>query len=354
MPAFVAERGIPAAQLGLVIAAGTTVRLIAVPMVGRLADGLRNLRAVLFACVVLAVAATLGYLPAETFAAFLAVSMLQAAALAPAGVLADALAVNAARGRFEYGWARGTGSAAFIAGVLVSGYAVASLGLGAIVWMQAWLLACAALAALLVQEIPHPPRERKPHGVAATLLRDAGYRRLVLVAALVLGSHAVHDVFAMIRWRDAGIASGTAGLLWSAAVAAEVLVFFVLGPAILRRIAPGTAIAIACCAGVLRWAVMASTAELAALALVQPLHGFTFALLHLSCMRLIAGHVPAGSEGTAQAIYSTGAGCVTALLAAASGVLFERFDAHAFWGMALLCAAALPLALSLRVSARGS
>jgi len=32
----------------------------------------------------------------------------------------------------------------------------------------------------------------------------------------------MHDGFAMIRWRAAGIAPGTAGLLWSEAVAAEV------------------------------------------------------------------------------------------------------------------------------------
>jgi len=35
----------------------------------------------------------------------------------------------------------------------------------------------------------------------------------VLVAALILGSHALHDGFAMIRWRAAGIEAGTAGLL---------------------------------------------------------------------------------------------------------------------------------------------
>jgi PPP family 3-phenylpropionic acid transporter len=41
------------------------------------------------------------------------------------------------------------------------------------------------------------------------------YRRIVLVAALILGSHAMHDSFAVIRWGAAGIAPGAAGLLWS-------------------------------------------------------------------------------------------------------------------------------------------
>jgi hypothetical protein len=46
------------------------------------------------------------------------------------------------------------------------------------------------------------------------------YRRIILVAALILGSHALHDSFAVIRWRAAGIGPGTAGLLWSLSVAA--------------------------------------------------------------------------------------------------------------------------------------
>ena len=59
---------------------------------------------------------------------------------------------------------------------------------------------------------------------------------------------------------------------------------------------PG-AMALAAAAGVLRWSVMAQTTDLVALALVQPLHGLTFALLHLACMRVIVQIVPAGLEG---------------------------------------------------------
>src|SRR5262249_16239452 len=73
-------------------------------------------------------------------------------------------------------------------------------------------------------------------------------------------------------------------------------------------------------AGMLRWAVMAQTTDVMALALVQPLHGITFALLHLACMRLMARTVPHGLEGTAQAIYGTvGIGAATALLILVSG-----------------------------------
>lgn len=51
---------------------------------------------------------------------------------------------------------------------------------------------------------------------------------------------------------------------------------------------------------------MAQTGALPVLALVQPLHGFTFALLHLACMRLIAMIVPTRLAATAQASYAFG------------------------------------------------
>lgn len=349
LPAFVAERGLHPEQLGLVLAAGTCIRLLASPLAGRLADRLRALRMVLVACIALGGVATLGYLPAHGFAALLALTLLHAAFLAPMPVLADALTLGASKvARFEYGWVRGAGSAAFIAGVLVSGQFVGAWGLEAIVWSQALLLFAAAFAATRIAEMAHPQPGTRAAGVKV-LLRIARFRYLVLAAALILGSHAMHDAFAVIRWSAAGVSPSAASLLWALAVLAEVVVFFALGPRLIARLTPAGAIALAALAGMLRWAVMAQTAALPALVLVQPLHGITFALLHLACMRLIGGMVPAGLEATGQAIYATvGIGAATAMLTFLSGFLYARAGAQGFWVMCVLCAAALPLAFKLR------
>jgi PPP family 3-phenylpropionic acid transporter len=181
------------------------------------------------------------------------------------------------------------------------------------------------------------------------LLRFPRFRYLVLAAALILGSPAMHDAFAVIRWSAAGVSASTASMLWALAVLAEVAVFFVLGPRLITRLTPAGAIALAAVAGVVRWGVMALTASIPALVLVQPLHGITFALLHLACMRLLAGLVPAGLEATAQAIYATvGIGAASALLTLVSGQLYSHLGAQGFWVMGALCAAALPVAWKLR------
>jgi MFS transporter, PPP family, 3-phenylpropionic acid transporter len=333
------------------------VRLLAGPAAGHIADRLAALRPVLSLCAAGAAMAALSYLPASGLWPLLLVSLLHAAALAPTTTLADALALASSvrpRQGFEYGWVRGSGSAAFIFGSILAGQAIGAFGLAAILWLQAGLLAAAACCALLVPDAasrPLPDADRRPVSSAdvRVLVALPSFRRLVLIAALVLGSHAMHDAFAVIRWSAAGISPATASVLWSESVAAEVVVFFLIGPALLRRLGPAGAMALAAAAGTLRWAVMAVSADVVALALMQPLHGLTFALFHLACMRVLAAVVPPGLAATAQAIYGTLAiGAATAALTLLSGLIYARLGAHGFWIMAALCAAALPLTIRLR------
>ena len=358
-PLFFEARGLTPEQLGFLLALGQLVRLIAGPLAGRVADILGALRASLATCTSFAALLTVGLLTVEGFWPLAVIHMAHAAMLAPITALADAIAVNAARAPqkgFEYGWVRGSASAAFIAGTLAAGQIVGANDLSAIAWMQAALLAGVVLSAPLVPPLDASSAQSERElsstfGGIQELCKIALFRRLVLVAALVYGSHAMHDAFAPIRWNTAGISTTATSLLWSEAVAAEVLVFFWIGPALLNRIGPSGAAALAAAAGIVRWVVMSQSTALAALALVQPLHGLTFALLHLACMRIIALIVPIHLAATAQALYAVGSGAAIALMTVVSGQLYGQLGAHAFLAMALLCALALQPALGLQVAA---
>jgi len=388
LPAFLGEHGLEPAAIGIVLAGGTAIKLVTGPVAGQLADRLDAARLVFAGCAIGAALAALFYVGAYGFWPLLAVALLQAAALGPLAPLGDSLVLPAAaaatdatgraerpgfdsgsrfdsgprfhdRPRFDYGTVRGTGSGAFILGSILSGEAVWIAGLGAAMWLNAGLLAAAALSVTRVRQLSRaaaaatPPAAeyggrhagpRVGHDVGA-LLRVPAFRRVMLVAALILGSHALHDGFAMIRWRAAGIAPGVTGLLWAESVAAEVVVFFAIGPPLLDRLGTGGAAMLAAAAGLLRWAVSAETAALPALALIQPLHGLTFALLHLACMRRLAETVPPGLSATALTLYGTVAiGAASALLTLASGALYGAIGPQGFWVMAALCAAALPAA----------
>jgi PPP family 3-phenylpropionic acid transporter len=129
------------------------------------------------------------------------VNLTQAAMLAPLVPLSDALALSWSRstmrrnsGAFEYGWVRGIGSAAFIAGVLVAGQSAAVWGLPSVLWLTAAGLFAAALSTRLVPDLAPGTNSttRKKKLIERDwlmLLREPAFVRMVLAAALVIGSH---------------------------------------------------------------------------------------------------------------------------------------------------------------------
>ena len=294
LPALLHQRGLGPSEIGAVLAAGTAIRLITGPVISRFADRLGKHQQILTALLAAAAVIAFGYSLPAGFAIFLIVSVAHASALAPIVPIADAMTLAAAPGRFQYGWVRGGASAAFIVGAVGAGQVVQATSFGGIIWMNGTLLALAAVAALWLPrnalDRPMAPRQADVRALFAA----PGFLPLMALAALVMSSHALHDGFEVLRWEDGGIGPGAAGLLWSEGVLAEVVVFVVVGPALLRWLGPAGAAALAASAGVLRWSVTAVTAWLPAMALVEPLHGLTFALLHLACMQMLSVVAPAG------------------------------------------------------------
>ena len=237
LPTLLDSRNLAPEAIAVVLATGAAIRLAAGPAAGRLADRLDAPKTVLAVCSAAAALIALGYVSAHGLALLFVVGVLHSASLAPLAPLSDTLALGTAaparcddtvQRRFHYGWLRGAGSAAFICGTLLSGQAIGRFGITAAVWLNAGLLAATAFAARLVPVLL-PPEDAAPPatgertvGGFGALLRLPLYRRVVLVAALILGSHAMHDSFAAIRWEATGIGPGIVGVLWSFSVAAEV------------------------------------------------------------------------------------------------------------------------------------
>jgi len=127
----------------------------------------------------------------------------------------------------------------------------------------------------------------------------------------------------------------------------EVLLFL-WGGRLAARLGPAGLATAAASAGVVRWSVTAETTWLPALAAVQLLHAVTFGAQHLGSMRVLAT-LPPGQAATAQTLHSSlGTGLAMGVLTLLSGPLYQRFGGDAFWAMAGLCAAALPLVPGLR------
>jgi len=213
-----------------------------------------------------------------------------------------------------------------------------------------------ALGAMVALSLPSLPQARTPTASSrATMLRDGilllrlpVYRRILVAAALLWGSHALHDTFSVIRWRSAGIDFFMVSALWSESVFSEVVMFLLIGPRLVQRIGPSGSMVLACGAGFVRWTVAAFTTSPGLLACIQPLHGLTFALFHLAAVRLMTV-APVRLAATAQAIYGTlCVGLSIAVVTLASGLLYAHMGGAAFLIMAALCLLAMPACAGLQ------
>ena len=354
----VAEKYLRPEAIALVLAAGSAVRLVAGPAAGRLADELDAPKVILSLCSAAAALIALGYLPARGLWLLFAVGVFHSAALAPLAPLSDTLALGTAaaarsddtvRRGFEYGWVRGAGSAAFI----LRYHAVPAKRSGILELPRSsgsmrhsspprhsplyWCRACCRCKLW-----PEPRRG------SAELVRCCGCRSTPARSGRGIDYGQPRDARQLCRdpvgcrrdrprYRRAAVVP--IGRSRGNGVP-------LCRPPLAR---PSGAAMLAAAAGMVRWAVMAETAWLPVLATIEPLHGLTFALLHLTCMRLLAGCVPRHLAATALTLYGTvGIGAPATLLTLASGPLYAHFGAHGFWVMAALCAAALPLARTLR------
>ena len=164
LPEFLTVRGVDPESLGVLLGAGTAVRLVSAPIAGRLADvfGIFRLELGLFA--ISAAVASLLYLPAHSFWLLVLVNLTQAALLAPLAPLSDALALSWSRftkqrepRRFEYGWVRGAGSAAFVAGALIAGQLASAWGLASVLLLTAVGLFATGLSTRFAPDLERGP-----------------------------------------------------------------------------------------------------------------------------------------------------------------------------------------------------
>lgn len=345
LPAILAEGGLTAGQVGAVMAAGSIMRLLAAPLGGRMADGAGDARVILAATAIVAAAGAAGFGLAAGLALLAAVQVAYSIAMAPVIPLTDALAVGAVRKHgFDYARVRAAGSITYIMGAVLAGQAAQWAGPRVAAWILAGALVATAILALRL------PDARRPGVVARgslwAPLREPGFIRILVISALIQGSHATYYAFSTLHWQAAGLSAGLIGMLWGFGVVSEVLLFIYGRPFVLRLGVRGLAM-LAAGAGLLRWSVFAVTTEPALLLSAQTLHGATFGAMHLATMQALLG-LPAHVTARAQTLVASAVSAASGGLMWGSGLLYAAAGGGAFWAMAALCATGMALAWRIR------
>lgn len=337
-PVWLSSRGMDAAQIGLLLAAISWVRVVTTPWLGGLAERSGERRRPMVILAAVAFAGFASYWFAEGFWGLLLVGVVAGVAHAAIMPLGENVTMSLAPGaRLDYGRLRLWGSFSFIVASAGGGWLLEGRSADTILWLLVAMMALMFVACALMPE-PHLP---PAHARAMPVRRMLGNRIFLLFifsCGALQASHAVVYAFGTLHWRAAGVSDDTIGWLWAEGVLAEVALF-AFGAQILRRLGPVRLLLAAGGAGIVRWLATAATTDVPALLAVQLLHGLTFGAAHLAAMHFIVRAAPPGLSASAQSLYSAvGTGASMGLALWLSGPLYAALGGDAFAVMAALSA----------------
>jgi PPP family 3-phenylpropionic acid transporter len=341
----------PAAMIGILLALATAVRIVVSPAAGLVADARDDRRLVMLFLTALAFLAFVLFAFARTpyhlFVWGVAATVLW---ISVSPIMESATLRAAESAGVPYGSVRVWLSIAFVAGNVLSGFAIAAFGFGIV---APWFAVCAAMQLCAIYALPKPPSGHATGSFALRLSATIAEARelmakpvflLFLVAcSLIQGSHSVYYTYAGLAWREQGLSAATIGILWPVGVLAEIALF-AFSAHVVRRISAMALIAIGAAACALRWTIMAFDPGLPYLVPVQFLHGFTFAVPHLGAMYFILRATPPRLSATAQSLYSVlGVGLGSSLSLVPASYLYAQWGSRVYLLMSVMAVAAAGL-----------
>ncbi len=351
--AWLAYKGLSAQQIGTLLATGMLMRILVLPATGTIADARNDRRGMML---FLAAIMTLGFvtLTQVSWPLLIFVAAVSAnAAVGASSPLLESVSVRIAnRFAFDYGHVRVWASAVFVAGNVISGFAVAAFGLFVI---PIWLAVAGGLIVASVYALPRAPagsengsmalRVRTTLSEAHELVRSRTFLIFLAAASLDQGSHAFFYGYGGLHWLQLGYSGGLVGVIMPLGVIAEI-VFMSFSLPIFRAVGAVRLLMFGGMACIVRWTILALDPPLPLIVFAQILHGGTFALAHLGAMYFILKAVPPRLSATAQSLYAVcSAGLAMGLATYVSGPLYAAFGGRTYLLMAAMGIGSLAFSL---------
>ncbi|MFB9952602.1 MFS transporter [Rhizobium puerariae] len=344
LPVWLAGLAFTEYEIGIVLAMQLLLRVLAAPVAGFFADRLNERTLILAWSGAFSLLTALAMVLTRDFWSVLLVIGIQSAVFAPYAPIVESIAVTGVRRwGFPYGSMRVWGSIGFVAVTLVAGELLGIWGFHVVPLTMAagFLLTVAAAFAA-----PRLGRAAVRPGTEKTLqpssLKRLDLHVLMIGASVAQSSHGMLYAFGTIQWQQIGLSSGSTGILWSAAVVSEILVFFATGW-LASRIAPWTLMRIGCAVSVLRWALFPMPLGFWGYVVLQAMHAFSFAFVHIGLQHRLVESVREDQESSMQGAYVFYNGLFLALSTLLSGVLYRQFGLMSYLAMSVLALTGLAI-----------
>ena len=342
-------------QIGVVLAVPMFVRVFTAPVAGMVADRLGERAIVLLWSGVLSLLTGLALFGAGSFWPVLLLYTLQGAVYSPYVPIAEAIALSGVRRwNFDYGRMRLWGSLAFIVATMTGGWLAGLYGGAMVLPAMAAAFALTVLGAFIAPRTGKP-RRPSPISALATMpatatLRQWDVQLMLIGVSLVSASHAMLFAFSAIHWQKMGFSGTDVGILWSAGVLAEV-VLFLFAVKLRQRFNLWSMMIFGGAAAVLRWVLFPIEMSFAGYFALQCLHAFTFAIIHISVQSRLVERVAEEQEGAAQGLYFFYNGICMAAATFLSGYFYSWYGIKGFYLMSVIAATGLVCVLAGRLAA---
>ncbi len=336
-------------QIGFILAVPMILRIMAAPLATMIADRIDDRNHVLIWSAILSLATAISLLWTSSFWPVAIIMGVQGAVYAPFVPVAESILMTGVRRwGFDYGQMRLWGSVAFIVATVIVGRYIGLYGgdlvLPAVI--VGFMLTCAA--GLIAPRTGNTTRHHLKSADGEKIkggLKERDLLLLMIGVAISGSSHAMLFAFSAIYWEELGFSGTEVGLLWSAGVFAEVIIFM-LSRWLLRNFSLWSLIFLGLVVTIFRWAIFPEVQSFAGFFALQFLHAFSFATIHIGVQNTIVRRVSEGLESSAQGLYFFFCGLALAISTFLSGYLYTWFGLHAYYAMSAVSLIGLIFALT--------
>jgi PPP family 3-phenylpropionic acid transporter len=350
LPAFLRDLGMTDVEIGIIVSLPFLLRMIGMPIGTALADRVSDRALVMIWSAAVSLVSALLMFFAHSFWPIVLFYSIQSLFYAPFVPIAEAILVSGVRRwGFDYGFLRMWGSIAFVVSTLLGGWLLELYGGTMVLPAMAVFFVLTTLVAIAAPRLGRS----KPVEKSGTIGRAAGrspfwrtdFLLVITGAAIVQGSHGLLFGFATIYWTARGISGVQISFLWTSAVVAEILLFFVSGR-YLARFSHLHLVLFGCLVAVLRWALFPVIDGFWSYLLLQANHAFTFAIIHVGIQRFLMERIGEERGASAQGFYQFFISVFTVATSWASGFIYQAFGVQGFYIMALIAAAGVAFVLA--------
>lgn len=302
---YFSEKGMTAAQIGVLMSLMQVMRIFGPNLWGWVADRHQQRVSVLRITGIAAVASFGGMFFGQTFVQFFAVMVAINLFTSAQGPLSEALMLSEMRGDLtHYGKLRLWGSVGFILAVTVAGPFLDEYGIRLMLWIALGLLALMAVSSLRMQETAHGDGHSGMPSVMA-LLRRREVIAFFTSTFLMIAAHASLYVFYSLYLAQLGYSNTVIGLMWSLGVVVEIVFFFYQAP-IFKRFGIRNLMLASLLIAVMRFLLIGFGAQSLVLLLVaQVMHAATFGVHHSASIATLQRWFSGPLQARGQALFTS-------------------------------------------------